>query len=367
MGHSVLLVPHGFQPSYEKGFANGLARNGLEVELIGSDRTPVSDIDSSVKVFNLRGSQNPNRSKLKKVLNLLSYLVKLGRHLLLSKAQVVHLNGMLLGGTGWAALIECHIYKLVSRKFFLTVHNLLPHDNESEGKKAELKRLYAVPHKLVVHTEKMKRALIEEYEVAPERIVVMHHGVDMIPKVVSAPEPEVALRVLIFGGVLPYKGVDIFLEALIHCSAFPIVAKIVGESRNAQYAKEIRGLIDKVSLPHRVEWVQGFVPEGDVQGYFESADVVVLPYRHIDQSGVLFTAFRFGVPVIAFDVGAFKEYLPPQAGLLVAEKSPEALAEALGRFYRMRSEYSREAIRNFADSYSWEKTVRTLIPHYKDK
>lgn len=364
MGNLVLLVPHGFQPSYEKGFANGLARNGLEVELIGSDRTPAADIDSSVKVLNLRGSQNPSRTKLQKVLNLLGYLAKLGRHLLLNKAQVVHLSGMLLGGTGWVAVIECHLYKLVARKFFLTVHNLLPHDNETEEKKAELIRLYAVPHKLVVHTEKMKRALIEEYEVAPERIVVMHHGVDEIPKAVSAPEPEIALRVLIFGGVLPYKGIDIFLKALAHCSAFPVVAKIVGESRNTQYAEEISGLIDQVALPHRVVWVQGFVPESDVQGYFESADVVVLPYRYIDQSGVLFTAYRFGVPVVAFDVGAFKEYLPPYAGLLVAGKSPEALAEALGSFYASRSEYSREAIRNFADSYAWVKTVRTLIPHY---
>ncbi|MES2369255.1 MAG: glycosyltransferase family 4 protein [Pseudomonadota bacterium] len=364
MGNLVLLVSHGFQPSYEKGFANGLARNGLEVELIGSDRTPASDIDSSVKIFNLRGSQDPSRPKFQKAMNLLSYLAKLGRHLLLSKAQVLHLNGMLLGGTGWAALIECHLYKLSARKFFLTVHNLLPHGNESEEKKVELKRLYAVPHKLVVHTEQMKRALIEEYEVAPERVVVMHHGVDEIPKIVSAPEPGVALRVLIFGGVLPYKGVDIFLKALAHCSAFPIVAKIVGESRNAQYAKEIRALIDQVNLPHRVEWVQAFVPEADVQHYFESADVVVLPYRYIDQSGVLFTAYRFGVPVVAFDVGAFKEYLPPYAGLLVTEKSPEALAEALSRFYTARSEYSREVILNFADSYSWEKTVRILMPHY---
>jgi glycosyltransferase involved in cell wall biosynthesis len=364
MSISVLLIPHGFQPSYEKGFANGLSRNGLQVELIASDRTPTSEIDSAVVISNLRGSQNPHRSKLRKTINLLAYLRRLAVCLASNKADAVHLAGMLLGGTGWAAIIECHIYKWAAKRFVLTVHNIQPHDKESAKRKGILRRLYAIPHKLVVHTEQMKRTLVEEYAVSSQRIVVMHHGVDDIPLCVQVPVPAVELRVLLFGAVLPYKGIDIFLDALEYCSGYRVMAKIVGEARNPAYADAITKMLQRVPARHKVEWVRGFIPEAEVQSYFEQVDLVALPYRHIDQSGVLFTAFRFGVPVVAFNVGSFTEYLPEFAGLIATEPTPQSFAARLDTFYLKRTTYSREAIRDYATSFSWDKTVISLIPHY---
>jgi len=361
---SVLLIPHGFQPSYERGFANGLSRNGVRVELIASDRTPIDEIDSKVMINNLRGSQNPRRTKLRKATNLLAYLVRLGKRLVFNKADTVHLTGMLLGGTGWAAIMECHIYKLIAKRFFLTVHNIQPHDKESAKRKGILKRLYAIPDKLVVHTAQMQHILIDEYAVEPERVVVMHHGVDDIPAHVDVPAPADELRVLLFGGVLPYKGIDIFLDALEHCTDFSVVAKIVGESRNPAYADTIKKLIPQVPAHHVIEWVSGFIPEAEGQHYFEQADLVALPYRHIDQSGVLFTAFRFGVPVVAFNVGSFAEYLPAFAGRIASEQTPQSFAASLHAFYLNRTTYNRTAIRNYAASFSWDETVTSLIPHY---
>jgi glycosyltransferase involved in cell wall biosynthesis len=324
----------------------------------------MGEIDKRVKINNLRGSQNPRRTKLQKAANLLMYLVRLGKCLAFNKADAVHLTGMLLGGTGWTAIIECHIYKMASKRFVLTVHNIQPHDRETPKRKGILTRLYSIPHKLVVHTEQMRKVLIEEYCVEPERVVVMHHGVDDIPPSVLPPEPADELRILLFGGVLPYKGIDIFLEALKYCIGFNVNAKVVGESRNPTYADTIDKLIMVVPARHKVEWVRGFIPEADVQRYFEQADVVVLPYRHIDQSGVLFTAFRFGVPVVAFNVGSFSEYLPAFAGSIASEQTPQSLADSLQGFYLSRGTYNREAIRDYAASFSWGKTVTTLIPHY---
>jgi len=114
---------------------------------------------------------------------------KLGTHLIRSRVDVVHLTGMLLGGTGKAAVLECWMYKLLSKRFFLTVHNIQPHDRESYEKKTELVRLYAIPHTLVVHTDRMRQILIDEYAVSAGRVVVMHHGVDEIPEVVFNPSP----------------------------------------------------------------------------------------------------------------------------------------------------------------------------------
>lgn len=56
----VLLVSNGFQPNYEKAFANGLAANGVDVVLVSSDRTLIGELAQSVEAVNLPGSQSPH-------------------------------------------------------------------------------------------------------------------------------------------------------------------------------------------------------------------------------------------------------------------------------------------------------------------
>ncbi|MEQ6341613.1 MAG: hypothetical protein M3A44_08145 [Gammaproteobacteria bacterium] len=68
-----LLLSNGFQPSYEKGFANGIAENGISVELISSDRTLAKELDHRIQINNLRGSQDPFSSTYAKAVNLILY------------------------------------------------------------------------------------------------------------------------------------------------------------------------------------------------------------------------------------------------------------------------------------------------------
>lgn len=359
----VLLISNGFQPNYEKGFANGLAYNGISVELIGSDRTLYAELLPGIKAVNLRGSQDPKRSKIVKVVTLLNYVAKLYSYIYASRPPVLHLNGLLMGGVGAMALIELILYRLGSKKLWLTVHNVVPHDKHVETNRSLMRLMYRVPHLLVTHTTKMKRDLILEFGVPAGRIVVMEHGVDEVPETKAQPLPSSNLKVLLFGGVMPYKGVDMFLHALAFCNDVVIDATIAGESRNGGYAVEIEKLIGEVAPPHRVNWVRGFIPEPAVQSYFEQADVVAMPYRHIDQSGVLFTAFRFGTPVVCFDVGAFRDYVPEYAGLVVPSQTAQALANGLRTFLKHIGKYDRKAIQAYARSFSWENTVRVLLPH----
>src|SRR5512143_3776296 len=64
MGRPALLVSHGFQPNYEKAFANGLARNGLPVTVVTSGRSLVDEFDPRIRTVQLRGSQDPRRAPL---------------------------------------------------------------------------------------------------------------------------------------------------------------------------------------------------------------------------------------------------------------------------------------------------------------
>ncbi len=76
-----------------------------------------------------------------------------------------------------------------------------------------------------------------------------------------------------------------------------------------------------------------FVPENETELYFKAADVIALPYRNIFESGVLFIAYRFNLPMIAFDFGFFREELTNgRAGLVFEPGNSTALADTLGTF-----------------------------------
>lgn len=366
MGAYVLLISHGFQPNYEKGFANGLASNGVKPTLVASDRTLAKDLLPSVGVLNIRGSQDPKRSRLQKATNLFRYCGKLFKEMRSNRYEVVHLTGTFLTSSVLAGLLEWCGYRLLSRHFVMTVHNILPHGRDGIGLRTLYRLIYRLPHVLVVHTNKVKAELAQQFGVPPDRIVIMAHGVDKVPATWTAPLPSTNLRVLIFGGLNHYKGVDQFLKAAM-LVAQPMEITIAGEARDLGYAQLVSSLIAALPDRHQVDWQREFIPEDKVQGLFEAADVVVLPYRQIDQSGVLFTAFRFGVPLLVTDVGSFKESLPDFAGVVAHSADPADLAAAVSTFINQRSDFDRSRIRTHAQSLSWLETVRPLLAIYATK
>lgn len=360
-----LLISHGFQPNYEKGFANGLASNGVAVELIASDRTLVSDLHPEIKVINLRGSQDPRRTRFQKAVNMVRYATALFGHIQQGKYDVVHLTGLFMAGSKLVGMTEWLVYRLLAQRCFMTVHNLLPHNHPTPFNRWFYRMIYRLPDKLVVHTEKMKSGLRDQFGVDESRVIVMPHGVDTPPDRLSRPERAPQLRVLLFGGLSHYKGTDLFLESLFPLADIQITIVIAGECRDQTYKARIEGLIQALPPNHIVQWDKKFIDEQVVGRYFEAADVVMLPYRHIDQSGVLLTAFRFGTPVIASDVGSFRESLPGYAGMIAPALTAESLAQTLRVFSSRKNEFDRERIRQLAESMAWPETVRPLVEAYK--
>lgn len=368
MNHvKVLLISNGFQPNYEKAFANGLAANGVQVILVSSDRTLTGELDASVSVINLRGSQDPTRPSWKKAANLLRYICVLLQHIRRERYPVVHLTGLYLTRNVLAGYLEWIGYRLLVSRFFMTVHNVLPHGRHGMWYHLLHRGIYRLPHVLVVHTVKMKTDLVQKFGVSEARIVVMAHGVDAVPDTLTVPNPSKVLRVLLFGQLHPYKGVDLFLLSLRHCGDIPIDVVIAGNCRDSKYAREVDKLLANTQPNHTLRWIRGFIPEEEVARYFESSDVVVLPYRHIDQSGVLFTAFRFGVPVITTDVGSFRENVPPFAGLIVDRPEQLAIAAAVREFYGRRDKFDRHRIRTHAKASAWSLSVAPLIEAYRNR
>ena len=104
--------------------------------------------------------------------------------------------------------------------------------------------------------------------------------------------------------------------------------------RCERYWRAIREAIREDVERGRVLLKAEFIPDDETELYFKAADVLVLPYKHIYQSGVLFLAHSFGLPVLAADVGSLKdEIVEGKTGFVFRPEDPDDLSRVIEQYF----------------------------------
>jgi len=175
----------------------------------------------------------------------------------------------------------------------------------------------------------------------------------------SGEKKHEGIELLFFGFVRPYKGLKVMLKAM---ESLPDVVKlnVVGDFGGKR--EEYDRLIGEYGIKSRVFVRDGYVPDKEVEDYFENCDAVVLPYIDATQSGIAQIAFGFEKPVIATKAGGLPEVVTDgKTGVLCEVNDPDSLAEAVRRFSALRQEVDfKENIRQDAWRFSWEHMVLTI-------
>jgi glycosyltransferase involved in cell wall biosynthesis len=135
--------------------------------------------------------------------------------------------------------------------------------------------------------------------------------------------------VLFFGNVRAYKGLADLIDA------FPLVrrwvdATLVVAGTFFEPLERYRRQAEVLGVEGAIRFFPDYVANEDVPGLFALADVVALPYRSAEHSGVLAQAALAGRPVVATAVGELPETLGDR-GVIVPPGDPPALAEGLIR------------------------------------
>ena len=147
----------------------------------------------------------------------------------------------------------------------------------------------------------------------------------------AAPRTAEHRRLLFFGVVRPYKGLDVLLRALAD-GPENVTLTVAGEFWSGLAATE--KLVAHLGLADRVEVRPRYVPSDQIPQLFATADALVLPYRSATASQNVWMAYQYGVPVIATRVGSFPDQVRDGVdGLLCEPDDVSSLAGALGRFY----------------------------------
>ena len=143
-------------------------------------------------------------------------------------------------------------------------------------------------------------------------------------------EPFAPARLLFFGIVRPYKGLDVLLRALAQAPAH-VTLTVAGEFWAD--TTEMDNLIGELGLADRVTLRPGYVPADEIPGLFGAADALVMPYRAATASQNALLAFAHGVPVITTTAGALAEPVRDGVdGLTCAPGDTEDLLRVLKEF-----------------------------------
>ena len=224
---------------------------------------------------------------------------------------------------------------------------------------------------VIAHTELGAGRLRDEVGIPPERVHVIPHGVfdylTRLPEEAELPaefEGDPAGPVVLFFGLLrPYKGLEVLLEAFRQVPGAELW--IAGNPRMP--VEPLREAARASASP--VRFAPRFITDAEIPALFRRADLVVLPYLDIEQSGVLYTALAFGKPLLLTEVGGFPEVAAATgAAHLVPPGDPPALAAAINRLVTSPDErQTLAAAANAAATgpYSWDSVAARTLELYR--
>lgn len=136
------------------------------------------------------------------------------------------------------------------------------------------------------------------------------------------------MRLLSFGRLLPYKGLDLLAEAVARLpQEAPFALRVVGQGPESAPLAALRAA-PGVTVENR------WVPEEEVGRLLAWADALVLPYREASQSGVAAAAIAAGRWIVSTDVGGLREQLGGYAGAVLCPPDAASLAAAIAALLR---------------------------------
>jgi glycosyltransferase involved in cell wall biosynthesis len=249
-------------------------------------------------------------------------------------------------------------------KLIFVVHDASAHPGDSAvGHGFMLRREVLASQGLVALSAHVAAALRARFAVPADLLWVIPHPAFAFgpapqgPR--AAPPPGKPVRLVFFGRIKAYKGLDLLLEAVSRLQAErPVTLTIAGQGSLAPYAGALAAL-------KSVRVINDWVAEGDVAGILDEADLLVAPYIEASQSGVIPSAYGLGLPVVATPIGGLAEQVRPgETGLLAAAPTAAALADAIRQMMDDPALYARcsaGALAEARGALSWEAVASAYL------
>jgi glycosyltransferase involved in cell wall biosynthesis len=350
-GMHVALHTGGFDRPYAFGLSMGLSSTGIELDVIGSDEVDSPEMHSTpgLNFLNLEGRRT-RVGLVERIQRLVLFYARLCSYAASAKPRIFHIlwNNKL-------AYIDRTVLMLyyrfaLGKHIVLTAHNVNTAKRDARDSllnRATLRAQYRLADHIFVHTDKMKAELLRDFGVSEDAVSVIPFGINNSVPVTDLTPPEAKRRlglgsgekaILFFGAIRPYKGLEYLVTAFGElASRHTDYRLIIAGERKKGSEKYLDNILDRIGRqPWQDQVIQRieFVPDEETELYFKAADILVLPYAEVFQSGVLFLSYSFGLPVIATDVGSFRdEIIDGKTGFVCRARDARDMAAAIEHYF----------------------------------
>lgn len=308
-----------------------------------------------------------------------------------SRGDVVHVqHGWLLYGNPVVSAffpLLLLMLRLFSKPVITTVHSVIRRDavTKSFAENYILKILSTlivfsitkliglISVKIIVHNALMKKYLVKEYYLDPNKIIVIPHGIDRAKIVKNAkPLPE---SIMFFGHLRPMKGIEYLLQAFRVLLEKNQHAKllVVGSPHahdKPDYVDSLQSTVRNLGLSHNIR-LESFVSDNRLSELISASQIIVLPYLDdgfIEASGALARMLDYGKPVVCTNIPKFRgEFHNQSRCIMVETKNVTALAKMLNSLLqdaRLREEKAKR-LKETAKTRYWNFIAKEHVELYK--
>jgi glycosyltransferase involved in cell wall biosynthesis len=391
MRGKVSILTGGVDSHYAIPLILSLTQQQFDLEVLGSTEFLASPEfrAADVRFLNVHGTMDASNPLPRKVARVISAYVALIRYAAQTDSDIFHIlwhNNFKL----FDRVLLTAYYKSLGKTLVFTAHNVDIDERDGQSgllNRASLRLMYRMVDHIFVHTEKMKIQLQSGYGVASDKITVHAYGMNTVAPDSGLTRADARRRLgirhdeqvaLFFGNVAPYKGLEYLIRAIgllkreagAPCPKLIIAGKV--KNRRAQpYWESISRLITEEGLGDTVLAAVRHIRDEEIEVFMKAADVCVLPYIYIYQSGVLILAYRYGLPAIVSDAGSLKEdVIAGRTGYVCRSHDAADLARALKTYLAsqlfVRREQAHQDIVEWARArYSWKNIAATLARVYE--
>lgn len=321
---------------YDENLVKGLLENSkLQIYLaIHSNSNININLDNfkTIKVYKLSSlfakvTNNLYILRLVKILEHPYVLFSLMLYAFKLKPNVIHVQ--------WTQfpLIDSLLYKVLKNYFpiVFTAHNTTIAHGESglvaQIQSTGINRFINLFSKVIVHTNKSKETFINHFNFNPSNVEVIAHGCLPVKKSNEKIKANFLKKnkinaaketIVFFGNINQYKGLGTLLNAFARLSNHQKnKARLLVLGKPREPMEHYFNIAKIHNLESHITWDLRFIPENMLDAIYSSATIFVLPYKHIDQSGVLMSILKYGKPIIASNADGFSEILTHNHNALI--------------------------------------------------